>query len=218
MTSNATKVKPSVDPKALENSEVKQRILVASRELFGRKGFAGVSVREICREAETTAPMVYYYFRNKRGLYQSILTEAANARRRQIEKAFRSKGEPLDRLRLVLEAWAGVEDDAELEEMRLFFLRELFGMGTETFKSSVESYDRFVRHALRTILDEGIEQGVFRPIRSEMAVLAIIGIVNTFTRRIALGAPLRMTDAVEQVMDSFVLGISVQRPQTNEGI
>jgi AcrR family transcriptional regulator len=218
MTAHVQRARPAADGKAPEASEVKQRILDASIDLFGRKGYAGVSVREICRAADTTGPMVYYYFRNKRGLYQSILTEAANARRRQIERASRSKGEPLLRLRRVLEAWAGVEDDNETDKMRLFFLRELFGMGSETFKRSVESYDRFLRHALRTILDEGIATGVFRPVRSEMAVIAIIGIINTFTRRIALGAPLSMADAVEQVMDSFVWGITVRGDARNEGI
>jgi AcrR family transcriptional regulator len=158
--------------------------------------------------------MVYYYFRNKRGLYQSILTEASSAAASDREGV--SHQEPLRARRP--RAWAGVEDDAELEKMRLFFLRELFGMGTETFKRTVESYDRFLRHALRTILDDGIELGVFRPIRSELAVLAIIGIINTFTRRIALGAPLTMADAVEQVMDSFVWGITARGVRHNEGI
>ena len=92
MTSSTPRARQTPDPKTGETSDVKQRILEASIDLFGRKGYAGVSVREICRAADTTGPMVYYYFRSKRGLYQSILTEASNARRRQIEKAVRTKG------------------------------------------------------------------------------------------------------------------------------
>ena len=194
-----------------ESSEVRQRIFEAGLDLFSRKGYSGVSIREICRKAETTAPMVYYYFRNKKGLYQDILTEASNARRKLIEKAFKAKGEPMEWLRRVLGAWAGVEDTHDLERMRFIFLREQFGMGSDNFKRSVESYDRFLRQIFKTILEAGVEQGIFRPMRTEMVVLAIIGIINTYTRRISLGAPLKMEDAVDQVMDTLINGIAAPK-------
>lgn len=203
-------VRASQTSEAVDAADVRERILKASIELFGRKGYAGVSVREICRAADTTAPMIYYYFGSKRGLYQSLLEQTFKARRRALEKAFQSTGTPLERLRSVLEAWAGIDQEPEVEALRLLFLRELFGLGTEAYKRSVEAYDRYIRHALRTILQEGMGQGVFRPVRAEMAVLAITGIINTFSRRIALGAPLTMADAVEQVMDCFIHGIAAK--------
>src|SRR5687767_13767421 len=98
MASNETN-RTSAQP--AESSDVRQRIFEAGLEVFSATGYSGVSVREICRAAETKAPMVYYYFKNKKGLYQVILTEASNARRKQIEKAFRIKTEPLDWLRRV---------------------------------------------------------------------------------------------------------------------
>jgi AcrR family transcriptional regulator len=195
-----------------ESSEVKQRIFEASLNLFSRKGYSGVSIREICRAAETTAPMVYYYFGNKKGLYQEILNEASNARRKQIEKAYKTKSEPMDWLRRVLEAWAGIEDTQDLQQLRFIFLREQFGMGSDNFKRSVESYDSYLRQVFKKILEAGVEQGIFRPMRTEMVVLAIIGIVNTYTRRRSLGAPLKMEDAIELVMDTLVNGIAFRKP------
>ena len=43
--------------------------LSAARELFARKGYSGTSVREIVAAADVTKPVLYYYFRNKEGLY-----------------------------------------------------------------------------------------------------------------------------------------------------
>jgi AcrR family transcriptional regulator len=40
--------------------------------MFAEKGFANVSVRDICRETETTAPVIYYYFGNKKGLFEAV--------------------------------------------------------------------------------------------------------------------------------------------------
>jgi hypothetical protein len=121
------------------------------------------------------------------------------------------------RLRKVVEAWLGIGNEPVVRELRLFFLRELFGLGSDMYKRSVENTDRSLRHAVKEVIQDGIEQGVFRPVRAEMAALAIVGIVNTFMRRMALGAPLTLEDCLEQAMDSFVLGLARDRASRAEG-
>jgi AcrR family transcriptional regulator len=196
--------------------EVKERIRTAALTLFGQKGYSAVTVRQICKLAGTTAPMVYYYYGNKRGLYRSILDESLQWRRKELENARKSQGDPLTRLRRILDAWLGLGQEPVVRELRLFFLRELFGLGSDMYKESVESSDRRFRHALKTVIQEGIDQGIFRPVKVEMAVLAITGIVNTFSRRAALGAPIRLEEGVEQVMDTFVYGL-VDRTDGGDG-
>jgi AcrR family transcriptional regulator len=54
-----------------------QRILdVATRE-FARKGLAGARVDEIARRAGVNKQLLYYYFKNKEGLYNAVLAEMA---------------------------------------------------------------------------------------------------------------------------------------------
>ncbi|MDV3278573.1 MAG: TetR/AcrR family transcriptional regulator [Nitrososphaerales archaeon] len=48
------------------------KILQAASKLFAEKGFANVSIRDVCKEAGTTAPVIYYYFRSKRGLFEAV--------------------------------------------------------------------------------------------------------------------------------------------------
>lgn len=50
-----------------------EKILKVAGKLFAEKGFANVSIRDVCREADTTAPMIYYYFGNKRGLFDAVV-------------------------------------------------------------------------------------------------------------------------------------------------
>lgn len=47
-----------------ENS--KYRILEAAIKLFAARGFDGVSIREICKEAKTNVCMISYYFGGKK--------------------------------------------------------------------------------------------------------------------------------------------------------
>jgi len=57
---------------AEEQHETAERILKAASKLFAQKGFANVSVRDICRETGTTAPVIYYYFGSKKGLFDAV--------------------------------------------------------------------------------------------------------------------------------------------------
>jgi AcrR family transcriptional regulator len=192
--------------------EVKERIRSAALTLFGRKGYAAAGVRDICRAAETTAPMVYYYYGSKHGLYQAILAESIQAQRVQMDRAVRQEGDPLRRLETILKAWLGVGEEPVVRQLRLFFIRELLGLGSDFYRRTVENSDRALRHALKAVLQDGIDQGVFRPAKVEMAVLAITGIVNTFSRRAALGVPVSLEDGIEQVMDTFVQGLAARQP------
>ena len=59
--------------KKINNENSKEKILTAATKLFAQKGFDGVSVREICKEASTNICMVSYYFGGKKELYQGII-------------------------------------------------------------------------------------------------------------------------------------------------
>ena len=58
-----------------DRREVRTKLGVAARELFGSRGFAGVSVREVAERAGVTPAMVNYYFRGKHGLFRAVLED-----------------------------------------------------------------------------------------------------------------------------------------------
>lgn len=51
--------------------EVRLRILSTALELFGRRGYDGVSMRELAAEAGVHSPVIHYYFDSKEALYQA---------------------------------------------------------------------------------------------------------------------------------------------------
>jgi TetR/AcrR family transcriptional regulator len=55
-----------------EHHATAERILEVASKMFAQKGFANVSVRDICKETGTTAPVIYYYFGNKTGLFDAV--------------------------------------------------------------------------------------------------------------------------------------------------
>ena len=67
---------------------------------------------------------------------------------------------------------------------------------------------------MRQVLEEGIREGLLRSIRVEHTAIAILGVMLTFIRRAALGAHLRASDGIAQVMDVMIEGMRAREPRT----
>lgn len=59
--------------KPRSENDARDRLLKAALELFTQSGYAATSVREIVAKAGVTKPVLYYYFKNKEGIYSEIL-------------------------------------------------------------------------------------------------------------------------------------------------
>jgi len=59
-----------------DDLETRQRLLEAAAQLFARRGFSDVTVREICRAAHANVAAVNYHFHDKLGLYTAVVRMA----------------------------------------------------------------------------------------------------------------------------------------------
>jgi len=76
----------------------------AAREEFAQRGFAGARVDQIARRAGVNKQLLFYYYHSKRGLFQAVLTQAASELESALAALALPGGDPLERLRLALEA------------------------------------------------------------------------------------------------------------------
>jgi AcrR family transcriptional regulator len=67
-----TKTTTSTPAQALS---ARERLLQVGASVFAKQGFGGASVREICKQAGTSANMIHHYFGSKQGLYDEILSQ-----------------------------------------------------------------------------------------------------------------------------------------------
>ena len=88
---------------AKETTEPKQRILDAAVLLFAKKGFAGVGVREIAKEANVNIAMISYYYEGKVGILQSIIEEYFDRFHLSIAEIDFSSQTPEDNVRELIE-------------------------------------------------------------------------------------------------------------------
>ncbi len=113
------------------DTPTKDRLLKSGAILFAEKGFAGVSVREICEHAETSMNMIHHYFESKDGLLKAIVEQfSANVYAvpmRLLDKPPRSKEDFQSRIEMLFEATL----DAYIEHrlILLVVIRELANPG-----------------------------------------------------------------------------------------
>ncbi|HZZ13533.1 MAG TPA: CerR family C-terminal domain-containing protein [Paraburkholderia sp.] len=76
--STARKLRRSPEGGYARGDETRHRIIEAAIDLFGERGFAGASTRDIATRAGVNAPALQYYFENKEGVYRACLDALAD--------------------------------------------------------------------------------------------------------------------------------------------
>jgi len=69
------------------NGETRQDILHAALKRFAHSGYAATSVQHIVDDAKVSKPALYYYFKDKAGLFQALVHEAHDERYRLLREA-----------------------------------------------------------------------------------------------------------------------------------
>jgi AcrR family transcriptional regulator len=76
----------------------KEHLLEIAIELFARRGFDGVSIRDIAAKTGATLPVIYYHFGDKRGLYLEACLRLFSAWGERLEQVFDEDGPAEQRL------------------------------------------------------------------------------------------------------------------------
>lgn len=71
----------------MTNENSKEVILHNAIVLFSQKGYEGVGVQEICESAGITKPTLYYFFKNKQGLLEAVVSFKGEALLEQLKTA-----------------------------------------------------------------------------------------------------------------------------------
>lgn len=71
-------------PPSAKSGVLRQRLIQRALDEFARVGFHGASIERIARKAGCNRALVYFYFKNKKGLFQAVLDEGVQLRRKEM--------------------------------------------------------------------------------------------------------------------------------------
>jgi AcrR family transcriptional regulator len=190
-------------------SEVRDRIFASALRHFSHKGFAATSLREISEDAQTTKPMIYYYFGSKDGLYASIVRQILEEMAAGIRAQLPVEAPVQDRVIAYCERY--LDHFLEQEEIIALVLREVFGLGGAPMAEFSQALGERVRQPLDEILRQGMESGVLCHDHVATCATAITGILNMFIlAHVFGGAPIDRETPLQHVR-YYIRGLTSPR-------
>lgn len=161
-------------------------ILKIATSEFARKGLSGARIDEIAALTQTSKRMIYYYFKNKQGLYLAVL-EHAYLNIRRVESTLKLDSlTPEDAIRTMVgftfDYQAGNPDFIRL------VMNENIHHGKYLAQSaSIKDLNVTAIKAIENIYARGCEQGLFRPgldpidIHASISALSFFNVANQYT-------------------------------------
>jgi len=107
LTDAPTKIPKNGRTRTPKSARTRDSLLEAAEALFIERGFDGVSINDVARRAAARKSLVFYYFRNKQDLFDSVLDRYYTAQAGALVPALNSEGNLRDRIHQGIDAYLG---------------------------------------------------------------------------------------------------------------
>ena len=159
-----------------ETHATAEKILEVASKKFAEKGFANVSVRDICRETGTTPPVIYYYFGNKKGLFDAVARKQISMGDfiRKLSKATESR-DPMKGLESFVSVYLSSFPEHTFDVG--LYMRDSATLDKHSAQIVSEDLER-IRELAVALVERAMAKGRFRRTDPELATDCLLGMLN----------------------------------------
>jgi AcrR family transcriptional regulator len=184
-------------------------LLDAATQAFLEDGFSGARVDAIARRAGVNKALIYYHFKSKRGLYQSVLVRLLRGVLDEVARVAASELDPRHRL---IAFYAGVARVfAERPALPHLMVREIIRGGSRTDPEMANALGGILGFVSETV-QQGIRAGSIRRVNPLVVHLtALAPLILYFTsqgfrnRMLPAAAPGLAAPTAEELLDHIAL-------------
>jgi len=187
-------------------SSAHQRLLIAASELFTRKGYSGTTVREIVAAAGVTKPVLYYYFRNKEGIYLELMRETFDKVDVLLSSSFNENGSAIQKLKHFCDqAFLLFLENIQVVRM-MYSIYYGPHQGAPFF--DFESYNLKIQQSIRKLVEEAVRRDEFSIGNVEEITWIILGAISVAVE-VQLVHPERgiNREGLERILDLIFQGL-----------
>ena len=157
---------------------VRLRIVQAAENLFGQKGYNATSISDIVHDANVGRALIYYYFKDKRDLYETILQESGDRICDVAKQALGTEGSTFERLKAFMVLFNKI--NIEHPNVRKMMVRAEVE-GTISMETHFKKHFDIVTGFLGQIIEQGMEKGELRYVKPAKAVHMMMGLSHSVT-------------------------------------
>lgn len=147
-------------------------LLTAATQLFARHGYEGARIHTIADAAGVNKAMISYHFGGKRKLYEEVVIELISAVEPELREIRESKLPAEARLRTLLETLMRYAEANPA--FPAIVLREHLSGGTRLSDRVLPHFLQFYE-TTRNVVEQGIQDGLFRKVDPHSVHLSLIG-------------------------------------------
>ncbi len=185
----------------------RQQIEDAASTLFGERGYAATSVRDIAHALDMQGGSLYAHVASKEDMLWSIVTRAADRFNAEVGPLAASSEPGPVRLREMIRAHVGVVTSAQKDAA--VFLHEwrfLSQDRREQMAARRDAYEALFRQAIA----DGSATGDFEPVDPRLTAMAILSALNGIATWYRPEGPLTPTQIADQHADLFLRALACQ--------
>jgi AcrR family transcriptional regulator len=187
----------------------RRQIEDAASALFGARGFAGTSVRDIARLVDLQGGSLYAHVTSKEEVLWSIVDGAARRFRAAAEPIAGGAGSAGERLAAMVRAHVGVVTESR-DRAAVFLLQWRF-LGPERRAAIAAARDRY-EGLFRRVIAEGVEAGEFDVADPALAARFVLSALNGLANWYRPDGRLPAEDIAERFVALILHGLGSARP------
>ena len=153
-------------------NKTKRRIFTTAIKLFAEKGYDNAGIEEITAVAGVAKGSLYYHFETKEELFDLLLEEGEKLLNNSIEIKFKNCENALDKLKAII--MIQIKSIIKYTDFVTVIINNSLGETPRT-KKCQKALNDYVQK-IKTIIDEGIEEGIFYGGDSEGIAYGILGV------------------------------------------
>lgn len=185
--------------------ETRERILDAAITLFSARGYHNATTAMIAREADVSQGIIFYYFKSKEELFLTLLKEKSDGVRKEFEKHISGEKCALKKIQIVVSSYICLLHKEE--KFYEIVIKQLRGAGVSINKIG-KYITRGVFNLIEELIREGITQGIFRKIDTEIAATCLFGMIDfNALRWMMFKKSFPLEEACIEAVDIFLRGI-----------
>ena len=147
------------------SDKVRKKIVDTASLLYAKKGFAATSIEEISEMAGVSLPVTHHYVKKKSEIMGMIMEEVLNLFQQSLTKEIEGIHDPEERLAIAAVLYFRVVEKQSDKALLIYRNSDALEKAS---KAKIMQLEVEVSDIFKQIIDEGIKQGVFDAVDSDL--------------------------------------------------
>jgi len=163
----------------MEAISTEEKIKKSALREFALNGFEGARVDRIAQKAKINKAMIYYHYKSKENLYESVLSDVFKTIFLKLTSTLSNEKSPDEQLNLIINEYIEFIRTVDPDFMKMM-MRELSSGGKYFKKLMLPGIVVPMMKIVQEIISSGIKQNIFREIQPHYTFLQTLGSIIFF--------------------------------------